>query len=209
MNIVGLQILFYLSLIIWLFPPLRHYKKKFFYFFLILALADPFALIYRAIFLKPAPQLYNYLLSYALILSLLEFRTIIKHKYFFLIVLLLLFIISFPYNFIFQIDSSLYLSLNFMQTMNFYLSVFLLSQIIIFIILLKLSIVKYVSTTKFNVFYFVLVFYQLTVVLKFFNFLVGFADAGAFFVITTIAQNIFGLFFSIVREDKQEPVVQS
>jgi len=33
---------------------------------------------------------------------------------------------------------------------------------------------------------------------------IGFADAAAFFIITSIAQIIFGLYFSIVRADRSE-----
>ncbi len=72
----------------------------------------------------------------------------------------------------------------------------------IFLVFLKEFIVKYVSEKKFSLFLLFLFVYELTVVLKLFNILVGYADATAFFIITSIAQIIFGLFFSIHREDK-------
>ncbi|MDP2036084.1 MAG: hypothetical protein Q8L04_01780, partial [Ignavibacteria bacterium] len=72
---------------------------------------------------------------------------------------------------------------------------------VLLFVFLKWLITTYVETKKLNIFYLMLVFYMLTVILKFFNLLFGFADASAFFIITTIAQIIFGLFFSFVRED--------
>jgi hypothetical protein len=52
-----------------------------------------------------------------------------------------------------------------------------------------------------------LVFYELTVILKFFNIIIGFADAYGFYFVTSIAQIIFGLFFSIVREDESGVII--
>ena len=80
--------------------------------------------------------------------------------------------------------------------------IFILLQIGITLIILKNLITNYVTTTKLSLFHIVFLFYQFTAVAKFSNLLIGFAEAYAFFILTTIAQIIFGLFFSIYREDK-------
>ncbi len=192
MSITWVQIIFYISLIIWLFPPIRQFRNRLFFFFLVLAIADPIGLLYQAVLNRPAPQLYTLFLSICMVISLFEIETIKKHRYILISIILailaLLFFITLP--------------------MKVYMPILLVVQIVILIMLLKLSILKYVSSGKLNLFYSVLIFYQLTVVIKFFNFMIGFADAGALFIFTTIAQNIFGLFFSIVRENKQEAVTQ-
>ncbi|MDH7606067.1 MAG: hypothetical protein QHH13_14300, partial [Melioribacter sp.] len=53
-----------------------------------------------------------------------------------------------------------------------------------------------------NAFYIVLLFYELTLITKFLIILFNTEDATAYFIITTIFQITFGLFFSIFREDK-------
>jgi hypothetical protein len=53
-----------------------------------------------------------------------------------------------------------------------------------------------------------LLFYQTTILFKVLNMAIGFADATAFFIITTIAQIIFGLYFSIVRADRPESIIK-
>jgi hypothetical protein len=73
--------------------------------------------------------------------------------------------------------------------------------------ILKRFIVNYAFEKRVNVFNLILIFYFLTIITKFFNLLTGFADAIAFFIITSIAQVIFGLYFSIVREDKPKIVL--
>jgi hypothetical protein len=80
--------------------------------------------------------------------------------------------------------------------------VYLLFQSGITLIILKNLITGFASSDKLSLFHIVFLFYQFTVMAKFINFIVGFADAFAFFTLTSIAQIIFGLFFSIYREDK-------
>jgi hypothetical protein len=80
---------------------------------------------------------------------------------------------------------------------------------LIMFVFLKIFIIDFVENAKVNFFYLLLVFYMLTLVLKHFNFLFDFADATAFYIITSIAQIFFGLYFSIIREHKQESAVQS
>jgi hypothetical protein len=85
--------------------------------------------------------------------------------------------------------------------------IIIIPQSIVLFVFIKNLIVKYVDETRFNIFYLMLIFYNLLTISKFLNFILGFADATAFFVITTIAQIIFGLFFSIFREDNSKLIL--
>lgn len=75
-------------------------------------------------------------------------------------------------------------------------------QIILLFTFLKTFIVEYAFNSKFNLFSLILVFYVLTIISKFLIVLIGFVDASAFFHITTIVQILFGLFFSVYKENK-------
>jgi hypothetical protein len=75
------------------------------------------------------------------------------------------------------------------------------------LIILKNLITNFVSAGKLSLFHLVFLFYQFTTIAKFSNLLTGFADATAFFILTGIAQILFGLFFSIYREDKSGLVI--
>jgi hypothetical protein len=75
-------------------------------------------------------------------------------------------------------------------------------QLGITLIILKNLITNFVLAGKLSVFLIVFLFYQFTTIAKLSNLLMWFADATAFFILTSIAQIIFGLFFSIYREDK-------
>jgi len=73
-------------------------------------------------------------------------------------------------------------------------------QLGITLIILKNLITNYVSADKLSVFLLVFLFYQLTTLTKLSNLLFGFADAFAFFILTTIVQILFGLYFSVFTE---------
>jgi hypothetical protein len=179
-----LKLVFYLSIIVWCLPPIRQYRGYFFDFFLILACIDPISLIYFWVTKTSLPSWVYILFMYLLICSIYTESTLKKYRYIFIL-----------------------LPLGFMLTISFqskisYNAIMILEFVALLLSFLLELIVFYVNKKKLNVFYLVLVFYILTNILKYFNIIIGFADAFAFFVITTIAQIAFGLFFSIVREDK-------
>lgn len=179
------KILFYTSVLIWLIPPIRQFKGKFFYFFLILALMDPIFLINNIIFKKGFPIQLTVFLVYLLFISIIQHDIMKKHKLLFVAVGILIIIMAF-------------FGLN--QTQNFVVVILLHAGI--FLIILKIFITNFGQSGKVGIFYLVFVFYELTMILKLFNVLIGFADAIGFYMLTSIAQIIFGLFFSIYREIK-------
>lgn len=177
------QYLILVSIVIWILPPIRQYKSYMFDFFLVLSIIDPATLFYGLITKTNIPLWLIAFFIYLLVVSVLSEELLKKFKYAF-IAIPLLFSIIIPL----------------MTTMHYHI-LFICMDLVLLFVFLKWLITSYVESKRLNIFYFMLVFYMLTVILKFFNLLFGFADASAFFIITSITQIIFGLFFSIVRED--------
>ncbi|NMB80933.1 MAG: hypothetical protein GYA14_03865 [Ignavibacteria bacterium] len=146
---------------------------------------DPVVLIYFEILKKSIPLGFYVLANYVLLLSIFEKKSLQKNLYFILIsgIILLGILIFAGFT-----PKQIYIIL-------------LAIQFLIFATTLKKFIVNYAFDKKLDIFLLVLNFYLITIITKFFNLLVGFADATAFFIITTIAQILFGFYFSIVREN--------
>lgn len=185
------KLLFFTSIIVWLLPPFKQFKGKYFIFFLILAFMDPinvlFFFIIKSSFLHSQILI---LLNYGLLLSIIKKDLLKKHWIWIILITLALFTPT-----IFHFNRK-----------EFILTILLL-QSFITLIILKNLITNFISFGKLSLFHLVFLFYQFTMITKFSNLLVGFADATAFFILTSIAQIIFGLFFSIYREDKSGLVI--
>lgn len=185
MNITEVvQYLILSSIIIWILPPIRQYNGYMFDFFLVLAIIDPATLFYGIIAKTSMPLWLIVLFTYLLIISVSKEELLKKFKYIF-IAIPLFFILFIPI----------------LSTKHYHI-IFICMFMTLLFVFLKWLITYYVETKRLSIFYLMLIFYMLTIILKFFNLLIGFADAVAFFYITTFAQIIFGLFFSIVREDE-------
>lgn len=183
------KILFYSSNIVWLFPAIRQFRGRYFLFFLVLALSDPINLLitwefHIKILVLPV------IITYVLFLSVISIEYLKK---------------NFPILFVFflVLMTPPFLS----SKVNIIYTQLVLVFTLILMTILKTLITAYVEQKKLNLFYVVLIFYLLTLILKYFNLLLGFADAYAFFIITSIAQFAFGLFFSIFREDDSRLLV--
>jgi hypothetical protein len=184
-----LKLLYFASIIVWILPAIRNYKGEFFDFFLILALIDPIALLYGFITKTSIPVWLTVLFVYLLIISLLSEEKIKNLKYI---------LIFFPLFFVVLIP--------FLEKKHLLITI-IIECSIVFLFFLKFLIVDYVNNKRIKLFFLMLVFYELTVILKFFNIIIGFADAYGFYFVTSIAQIIFGLFFSIVREDESGVII--
>lgn len=183
------KILFFVSIVVWLFPPIRQYRNKYFFFFLVLALADPLSILLRVTSTYYTDYSYFILVNYLLFLSIIERNTLNKYK-----TLWIVFSFIFISIFFFTFQSKLLLIL------------LLFTNATIIFTFLKSYIIEFVNQ-KNNLFLLCLIFYQLTNISKILNLLLGFADATAFFIITTIFQIAFGLFFSIFRENNSKIVL--
>ncbi len=185
------KFLFFSSFIIWLFPPVRQYRSRHFLFFLLLATSDALNLGVSYLFRENLSGIIHSVATYLMIISLLENTVVKKNR----IAILLIFTVVLTFNI-------------FIKEVSFYYSLIIINYFIITFIVLKNFIVTYVDTRIMNLFLIVLLFYLSTTLLKLFNILIGFADATAFFFITSIAQIAFGLFFSIFRENNKRLMVQ-
>lgn len=186
MSLIDLaKLLYFFSVIVWLLPPFKQYKGRYFLFFLILAVIDPITFSYSFITKSTLPSQVFILFNYFLVLSLITKNMIKKSWLLFLLLTLVMFVPT-----IFQFD----------RIQN--LGVVILLQSTIAFIILKNFITHYIATRSISVFHSVFLFYLFTIILKYLNILVGYADATAFFFLTSIAQIVFGLFFSVHRENK-------
>ena len=186
------KIIVYTSVVIWLLPPIRQFKGRFFIFFLILGLMDPVSILFSKFFGKPIPFYFYVSAGYAVLIALVWKGSSKKIKY--------LLISSLIFLQVFLIIVSL--------NTNTLLIINLVNELLIFLVVLKLYITEYANSRRPNLFIIVLLFYELTNIFKFLNLLIGFADATAFFIITSIAQIAFGLFFAIFREDNPKLFLQ-
>jgi hypothetical protein len=187
-----IKILYFTGVVFWLVPPIRQFRTPLFYFFLVLVLGDTISLGYGSILGKSIPLAYYVVFSFLLIISLID-KVIVKRNKYLILAIGVILVIGL---FIVRLETS------------YYFILFALLHSIIFIMILKLFIMSYVNYSKINFFLLMLLFYQTTVLFKLLNMAIGFADATAFFVITGIAQIIFGLYFSIVRADRSESIIK-
>ena len=178
------KLLFFTSIIVWLLPPFKQFKGKYFLFFLILAFMDPINLLFFYIFKSPFQSQISIFLNYGLLLSLIEKNLLKKYWIWLLLITLVLFSPTF-----------------FHFRGNEIILIYILLQMGITLIVLKNLITNYVSAGKLSLFLLVFLLYQFTTITKLSNLLFGFADAFAFFILTTIVQIIFGLYFSVYTEN--------
>ncbi len=175
------QIISYLSIFFWLLPPIRQYKERFFIYFLITALMDPMQLIAVHFF-----HTHNYyvhpIASVFLLYSInLSSDNLKKYWYFHM-----LFVAAFILG--------LFLLQNHIQLILF----------LHFLILIKFLKIAFVSLHKFNiinVFLFMLVFYELSVVINQLVFLSNYEIKVIFFYTTLFFQILIAIFFTIFKED--------
>jgi len=147
---------------------------------------DPIALIYGEIFGTPITFNYYLIGNYLLLVSILWNKNKPEINYSLIVGGIFFTVLLFTINLSTKDD----------------LLIAVIIQVVLLFTFLKTFIVEYALDSKFNLFYLILVFYVLTIISKFLIVLIGLADATAFFIITSIAQIFFGLYFSIYRENK-------
>lgn len=179
-----LKILYFTSIIIWIIPPFRQCKSRYFIFFLVLAILDPIAISLGYITKTAFPLLGYVLLNYVMLLSIWSNSFFNKNRILLLAIIPFVILLEFLFNF---------------QNVNLFTIAFLFFMMFSYV--LHSFITKVVQTMEINLFTIILLFYLLTVVLKFTIILLGITDATAYFIITSIFQAIIGLYFSIFKED--------
>lgn len=171
---------FFTSVLIWFIPPIRQYRTDYFYFFLILAVTDVFSLLFNYIINIDQFLAFN-LFSYFAVITLQKKEFIVR--YLSMLILTALVIIS--------ITIALPSSNNF---------TFIIIHTVLLYIFLRRFIHNFYFMNMVNIFLLGLIFYEFTVITKFMNLITGFTNAYYYYVITSVFQIIFGLFFSVFRE---------
>jgi hypothetical protein len=180
--------LYLFSIFIWFIPPIRQYRTEYFLFFLIVAFADVFSILFNRVFNIEQYIAFN-LLSYFAMLSLLNIN---KFQRYLILYIIIFFVI-------------LYLTSLIPDTKQV---IFLLIHVTLLYMFLRRLIDNIYFNSYLSVFLLMLIFYEFTIITKFLNLVAGFTDANYYYIITSIFQILFGLFFSIFREGDNRLVFQ-
>lgn len=165
----------YSNIAVWLFPPFKQFKGGFFCYFLILALMDPLVTVGYALFKVNISYIYAPS-SFLLLLSALYYTRSLSRK-----TLIYCLIISFALLFFPDNKSLLYLTVFF--------------HIIIFLSFLIVFIRKYFFRNLFYLYFFVLIYYQFSVVLKILLYIFG-SLTGIFFLnLLNVLDVLVGCYF--------------
>lgn len=173
-----------INIIVWLFPPIKQYRRTFFYYFLIFAVSDPInILLFKTLGIKPVE---NFLiLSYLLFISILE-QKIIKRYY--------------PV-FLISVTLITALSLNFLDEHSSIMMLIIVHTVIFFVFLSRL-ILTTTKTYSLNFFYLALNFYEATLLIKFLILVLKVETGVVYFYFTSVFQLLFGIYFSLADEEK-------
>jgi len=174
------KIIVYISTFFWLFPPFRQYKGRFFYYFLILALSDPLAIINYSFIGIP----HHFIHSLAGLLLLYSFDSIGYLKKY--LAANIIFILAF-FLFLFLLDNLLYL--------------ILALHLLILYRFLRLSVLNTFIKNELNIFLFLLVFYEISVIVNLIVFISKSNLGVVFYYLTLSFQILVAIFFTIFRED--------
>lgn len=173
----------YISIFFWLLPPFRQFRGKFFYFFLILGLSDPTSFLFVKL-TSQSPEIIQIFLGILLFYSInFDLSTTRKKMYYhiaFISTLVIIYIIF-----------------------NNALVILLLVHLSILLKLVRILLIKIFSEDSFNLFYFAIVFYQISVVLNLFVYL---ADSDIWLIIyyiTLAFQILLAIFFTVFTEESK------
>ena|SRR3989339_527272 len=170
------------SIVVWLITPIRQYKTRYFWFFLIIGLTDPIAIIVGKSFNLVIAQLY-------IPLDILSFFSVIEYKkinvYKILFYLAIVGIGTYSFFHFWEYGSY------FFTTVLFFVLVILIKQSFQFI----------VERGSIHIFHAVLIFYQALNVFKSLALLLNFSTGVWFFFISNVVQILLGIFFALYRED--------
>ena len=186
MTLFQVSYIFYVG--IWLIPPFRQRTTKYLNYFIVLALSEITSFV-LFLFFNIDQYLIFIFYSYLLVISIIQLNYIKRFSILFLILGLCTIIISlfFP-----NIKHFIFVSLH----------------LIILIIFLKSFILEMLNKKIFLLFGLLLIFYELTIISKYLNLFTGMTDAYTYFIITSIFQILFGLFFSLFKAGDNRLFIQ-
>ncbi len=184
MNSNLFRIIMYISIVAWLFPPIKQYKQSMFSFFLILALTDPLAIIIGK-FLEFPPHIFYNFSCVILLFSLNNFKDLNKKS---ILLIILLLIIGF-------------MSSQSPSKFTFYY-IILINFIILFKFLIR-TLLFVMNNSLINIFHMILILYQTTIILKVLSVVENFSSGVYYFALTNIFQIVIAIFFTIFNENDE------
>lgn len=176
------RIIMYISIVVWLFPPIKHFKQNLFYFFLVLALTDPIALLLGKYLRFPPYLFYNF----SAIITLYTVSNFSKPTKRFIIFYVILLIVA-------------YLASHSPSKYTFYYIIFI--HFIILLKFLKRTLLFIVDNNFLNIFHMVLILYETTIILKMLSVVENFSSGVYYYAITNVFQIIIAIFFTIFKEN--------
>jgi hypothetical protein len=171
-----------ISIVIWLFPPFKQRKTDFFQYFLILALNDPVLALSYVIF-HTNPIKITFVSTYLLFVSLLERDFIKKNKRVFILF------------FIFILAADIWLSPKIIYDVK------LLLEFLVLVLVIKKALLYLSRYQKVNLFLTVLVFYEITIIIKYVYITLGGSSSVVYFYLTSFFEYFIGIFFSIYNKE--------
>lgn len=176
------QIIALTSMALWLMPPFRQYRSKYFSFFLVLSMGDPFTMVLYTTGLLPAGEINFFIISFFLFLSYDNFSSIRNKK-------------------IIELSVVSIISLIILLTGEYAVYASILLNFALLIYFLKDGILHTAKYYEINFYHFVLVLYELSTILKFISIVSSFYNY-TYFYLTTIVELLLAVFFVFYREDK-------
>jgi len=175
--------LLYIEKIVWIFPAIRQYKNKYFAYFLTLGLLGIAGFICREVFSFNA-NIVNTFAFLFLLIAVLPKKFV--RKYFYIFALLFLALVC------------VYL---FFITLKLEVIIWVAFHILIFSIIFFDFLNELVIHEAIKWFYAVLLFYELSLIVEFFNMITETEGTLFYYLISMIAQILVGLFFCFVKPD--------
>ncbi|MCX6169109.1 MAG: hypothetical protein NTX65_07215 [Ignavibacteriales bacterium] len=180
------NIVIYLSIFFWIFPAIKQYKTKLFWYFFVFALTDPVVLIIRPLIMFTSNNPVYILSNFLLMLSVLwPFKN--KKSIRILIVVVL----------------SLCL-FSFFSDHRFYFSLMILGHIIITYFFIKRTFMFIANSGKVNVFHLFLLLEEISIILKTSAVLISLQTGAIYFVATGAFEILIAIFFTLYREDNSK-----
>lgn len=178
-----IQTILDISIFFWLLPPIRQFKGRFFYYFLVMALSDPINIFCFQV-LKTPQYLIHSVAGLFLIFSLIFLSDGVRKRLFIISALVFGFFIG-----MILLPDFVYLLLS--------------MHIVIFLILIKIAVMPVYQKNIVNIFYFALLFYELSLVLNI-SLILGSGDIRIILYFSTLSfQILMAIFFTIFTEKSE------
>lgn len=170
----------------WLLPPFRQFKGKYFCFFLVLGLGGLSTILFSYLHISLA-KVYN-ITDIILLLTLTNRSSVKKYLYLFLILL------------------AAVLFINQTSDLKLIILTIIIVQMIIFYIFLKNAAIDYYKNNSIRVSLLILLLYEITVLLKFYFALRNIQAGMVFFYLTTAFESFIAIFFTIYKVEKSPSI---